>query len=265
MMKPKKRLGQNFLTSREALAHIIEAAHLSAGETTLEVGPGRGVLTRALLSQGVSVIAIEKDESLAEGLAEMFSQEIEEEKLFLVGGDFLDVPMEDLALPKGYVVVANIPYYITGAILQKILTTQRQPARCVFLLQKEVAERITDERRGSILSLSVKAYGSPRIGGAVSREAFSPQPKVDSAILVIEEISRKNFATRQEEEFFFSLIKEGFAHKRKLLARNLEGLFSKEKIMRTFSSAKISPKTRAEELSLAEWLALVKEFKYLKL
>lgn len=260
MMKPKKRLGQNFLVSDEALARIMEAARLSAGETVLEVGPGRGVLTRALLSQDVSVIAIEKDGELAEKLAEMFSREIEEEKLFLVGGDFLDVPMEDLALPKGYVVVANIPYYITGAILQKILTAAVQPERCIFLLQKEVAERITDERRGSILSLSVKAYGSPRLGGAISREAFSPQPKVDSAILVIEKISRKNFATRREEEFFFSLIRNGFAHKRKLLARNLEALIASEKIARAFSSAKISPRARAEELSLAKWLALAREF-----
>lgn len=259
MMKPKKSLGQNFLTSEEALARIVEAARLSPGETVLEVGPGRGMLTRALLLEGVSVIAIEKDEALAEELATTFSQEIEDEKLFLVGGDFLNVPLEDFALPKEYVVVANIPYYITGAILQKILTAPLQPARCVFLLQKEVAERIAKEQKESVLSLSVKAYGMPKIAGAVSREAFSPQPKVDSAILVIENISRKNFATRQEEEFFFSLIKAGFAHKRKLLARNLEALCASEKIARAFSSAKISPKTRAEELSLAKWLALVKE------
>jgi 16S rRNA (adenine1518-N6/adenine1519-N6)-dimethyltransferase len=254
-----QRLGQHFLRSQKALDTILEAGDTNPGDFVLEIGPGEGVLTRYLLGEVSKVIAIEKDETLCIALRETFSDEIAAGKLELIEGDVLDFEPN---IFKAYVnefdykLIANIPYYITGAIIRKFLTAKVQPERMVLLVQKEIAERIARDRKESILSLSVKAYGSPRYIAKVPKGSFAPPPKVDSAILLIENISRE-FFKEIREEFFFEIVRLGFSSKRKMLAGNLSARFSKETIREAFSHCGLDAKVRAEDISIEKWQELV--------
>lgn len=251
------RLGQHFLHSGAALSKIVATAELRPGEVALEIGPGKGALTEKLLATGAKVVAVEKDERLAGELKEKFSREIKGEKLRLVVGDIRDAMPEKLGLPDDYCVVANIPYYITGAIVRQFLTSKRQPSHMVLLIQKEVAQRIARSKKESLLSLSVKAYGSPRIVDMVPRGAFSPPPKVDSTILRIENISRKKFKDAGvPEETFFKLLHRGFGQKRKMLMSNLGNAFPRGDVEKAFLAADLDAKVRAEDVVLKDWLRL---------
>jgi len=225
----------------------------------LEIGPGKGVLTRELLGGAKKIFAVEKDGRMIALLQEKFAKEIKEKKLILIQSDILDFDPEKYKLKtENYTVVANIPYYITGEILRKFLSGDNQPAKMVLMLQKEVAERIVArDGKESILSLSVKAYGTPRIIKKVPARYFTPAPKVDSAVLAIENISKKCFTTQSEEARFFEVIKTGFAHKRKLLIRNLEVLLSKKMVTQVFEECGIEKNARAERLSLKDWLCIL--------
>ena len=190
-MLKKKSLGQHFLHNRHYLEAVADAAAIQKGETVVEIGPGEGALTAVLLERGAKVIALEKDARLIGLLREKF----EGEALEVIEGDALDYEPAF----EAYKVVGNVPYYITGALFKKFLSSALQPSTLVFLIQKEVAERIA--RRGpnnkkdkeSILSLSVKAYGTPAYVKSVPAGAFVPPPKVDSAILQVSGVSRANF------------------------------------------------------------------------
>ena len=246
------RLGQHFLTSKGALAKIVDAADPAGDDIILEIGPGKGILTEALLSFAGKVIAVEKDVGLAEGLREKFAKEISDGRFDLIAGDIRGFDTRTLeSYGHPYKVVANIPYYLTGFIIEKFLTASCKPERLVLLVQKEVAERIlARDGKESLLSLSVKAYGEPRIVAAVRKGSFSPPPSVDSAILLIERVSRRNFTDAAEESRFFKLLHAGFAHKRKRLAKNLaEAGFP--------AAAQAAADRRAEDLTLPEWLGLV--------
>ena len=247
----KKSLGQHFLRSESALRKIVEAGHLSSTDTVLEIGPGEGVLTELLLKQAGKVIAIEKDDRLIPLLQQKFKSEIAEGALELIHADILNYELGIMNYGNSYKVVANIPYYITGAIIRKFLESDRQPAAMVLLIQKEVAKRIVaKDGKESLLSISVKAYGTPSYIETVKAGAFSPPPKVDSAIIAIENISKK-FFTGIHEEQFFTFLKKGFAHPRKLLSSNLGVAPSK------LSSCAVAEKARAENLSLEHWRCLV--------
>ncbi len=245
--KAKKSLGQNFLKSHLAIRKIIEAGEIKKEDVILEIGPGKGVLTEKLLESAGVVIAIEKDSGLVELLKEKFKKEIEEKKLILVEGDILDLKPSTYNLEtRTYKIIANIPYNITGAILKKFLTAERQPERMILMVQKEVAERIVArDKKESILSISVKAYGEPKMVMKVPARYFSPAPKVDSAVIAINNISRKNFTpplsspsqgrssgavqhsmlhSQAFEDKFWEIVKTGFAHKRKKLSGNLKNL-----------------------------------------
>lgn len=259
-MKPKKSLGQNFLQSEEALDKIIGAGELENSDTVLEIGPGQGVLTEKLLEKAGKVIAVEKDDRLIPILQKKFAKEISEGKLKLIHADVLDIDSKNLQLKaNSYKLIANIPYYITGEILRQFLEIQHQPSKIVLLLQKEVAERIVaKDLKESILSLSVKMYGMPALVAHVPKEAFSPMPKVDSAILSISNISKENFRDISEEQFF-KIVKTGFSQKRKVLINNLSALFPREKIVEAFILYGIEEKARAENVSLPKWLQLSKK------
>lgn len=251
-MKKKKSLGQHFLHSPHYLKLIADAANIKKGEPVLEIGPGDGALTAELLARGARVVAIEKDSRLIPILKEKFAGENFE----LHEGDALkDGPWETCLKDRPWKLVANIPYYITGALLKKFLSEKSQPLMVVFLVQKEVAERIARSKKESILSLSVKVYGAPRYIKTVPRGAFSPPPVVDSAILRIENISRKNFPTAAREKKFFELVRAGFAQKRKLLKKNLEPMLG-ENAAHAFARAHIPENARAEEVHLPQWLIL---------
>jgi len=256
--KAKQSLGQNFLKSEPALRKIIEAGEIKPDDIILEIGPGKGALTKKLLERAGLVIAVEKDRELFEFLKEKFTNEIENGKLTLKNEDILEFNVEQNILERtlgrsdgdgqrkfsaenfrgesedvlrNYKIIANIPYNITGAILKKFLTEKNQPERMVLMVQHEVAKRIMGREnrstslrtKESILSISVKAYGEPKMIMKVGARYFSPAPKVDSAIIAIKNISRKFFEENKiNEEKFWEIVKAGFAHKRKKLSGNLK-------------------------------------------
>ncbi len=253
-MKTRKgaRLGQHFLKNAAYARTLAHAAGIKAGDTVIEIGPGKGMLTKALLESGARVIAIEKDEALAEVLRGRFPQEIARNELQIIVGDARDfMPQE-----KEYIVAANIPYYITGEIIRKFLTAENPPRTMALLVQKEVAQRIVAKKE-SILSLSVKAYGTPRIAARVNRKHFSPPPSVDSAILVIENISKTFFDDISEEDFF-TIVRAGFASKRKMLKNNLGSRFQVSGFREAFKVCGISETARAEDVRLDQWKCLVR-------
>lgn len=248
MMFAKKSLGQNFLMHARIAERIALTAKLSPDDVVFEIGPGTGMLTRELLKLAKRVIALEADGELFEELQTTFADEIASGTLELLHNDIRTFDIE--TLPKGYVLVANIPYYLTGEIFRMFLTAEHQPSSMTLLVQKEVAERVARSKKESILSLSVEAYGTPKLEFTVPRGAFNPAPKVDSAVLTVRDISRKHFSTREAEKRFFTILHTGFAHKRKFVRKNLEeaGL----------SAGDIPEKARAEDLDLAEWLLLTR-------
>jgi 16S rRNA (adenine1518-N6/adenine1519-N6)-dimethyltransferase len=282
--KAKKSLGQNFLKSEAALRKIIEAGEIFSDDIILEIGPGKGVLTKKLLEKSNHIIAVEKDKNLVEFLKEKFSEEIKNRKLILIEGDILEFgtsdkifsfsprksSAEDFLCPSSpllprvrsrtfsppfkYKIIANIPYNITGAILKKFLTEKNQPIMMVLMVQNEVAKRImARDGKESILSISVKAYGTPKMEMKVPARYFSPAPKVDSAIISIKNISR-NFFTENNvhEEEFWEIIHAGFAHKRKKLSNNLKYPLGKTSWVKEYGDK------RAEDLSLIDWINIAK-------
>lgn len=262
--KAKKSLGQNFLTSEPAIKTILDEGDIHADDIVLEIGPGKGVLTAGLIKLSGKTIAIEKDDDLYEFLKEKFSEEITQGRFDLIHGDVLDFNPQDLKFyKKPYKLIANIPYYITGLLFKKFLEEATfQPSIIVFLIQKEVAERIiARDKKESLLSVSIKAYGTPRLVKKVSAGSFFPAPNVDSAIMTIKDISKQRFLkAKVKEKVFFKILKAGFAHKRKVLIKNLEEVTSREKLEEIFQKLSISPKIRAEDLTIEEWFDIASEF-----
>ncbi len=255
-MKAKKSLGQHFLRSEKALATIVKAGDVGAEDTILEIGPGTGALTEKLLALNCQVLAVEKDDRLYEFLKTKFKKEIKNGKLRLIHNDILEFDLSKLEA-RTYKLVANIPYNITGAILKKFLETDYQPEKIVLLVQKEVADRITTrDGKESILSLSIKAYGTPRYVETIKAGSFTPTPKVDSAIIVIENISKKFFARFSEKEFF-ETVRTGFKSKRKKLSSNLSTIFAKNKVREAFLKLNLDDNLRAENIRVETWGRLV--------
>jgi len=249
IMEAKKSLGQNFLTSQSALAIIIETGDIKKGDFVLEIGPGKGALTAKLLEAGAQVVAVEKDHRLIPELKSTFENHLKSGLLEIKEQDILEFDAAPLSQP--YKVIANIPYYITGQILRMFLETENQPEKLVLMIQKEVAERIVArDGKESILSISVKAYGEPKLIKTVPRGAFSPMPKVDSAIISIGNINRSQFNSREDELKFFDTVRRGFGQKRKQLKNNL-GCSAD-----ILTSCGIEEKSRAEELTVDQWLCL---------
>ncbi len=258
----KKSLGQHFLTSQAALSKIADAAALEEGEAVIEIGPGKGVLTRTLLERGVRVVAVEKDEHLAAELESVFEESVRNGTLTITTNDIRNTDPETLlgSNVSEYKLIGNIPYYITGLLLRTFLSGSHKPSRIVFLVQKEVAERVVKAEKESLLSLSVKVYGTPSVKGVVKRGSFTPPPKVDSAILSIENI-RNPFEDKKEEERFFSLIHAGFGQKRKRLMGNLASFYEIAHLEHAFRKCGLHRDTRAESVTLPDWICLTRTLK----
>ena len=266
-MKAKKSLGQHFLKSERALSTIVQAGEVSKKDVVLEIGPGQGALTSKLLETGARVIAVEKDDSLFELLSKKFGKETASGQLTLIHDDILKFIENSKLKIENYKLIANIPYNITGAILKKFLETNYQPKKMVLLVQKEVAERIAGKPLGgstskwgkeSILSISVKAYGRPRYVETVKAGSFVPMPKVDSAIIAIEDIS-KDFFTDFTEKQFFDMVRTGFKSKRKKLSSNLSVMFSKNRVREAFQKLELDDNLRAEDIDVETWQKLAKD------
>jgi 16S rRNA (adenine1518-N6/adenine1519-N6)-dimethyltransferase len=268
MIKAKKSLGQNFLTSVRAVNDIVSAGNVAQGDLVLEIGPGEGVLTEKLLAAGATVIAIEKDDRLIITLNQRFSSEIKTGRFILIHGDVLDLVQKNSISPNlskllgkklgNYKLIANIPYYITGEIIERFHTTPCNPGLMVLLVQKEVAERIlARDSKQSILSVAVKMYGTPKLVSIVPRGAFRPAPNVDSAVLSINDV--KHFGKPDSEKDFFDLLHASFSHKRKLMLSNIKILPEKvqNKVRQVFEKNNLGINTRAEDIAIDVWRTMV--------
>ena len=250
-----KGLGQNFLQDPFALEAIVEAAEIQPSDSVLEIGPGLGSLTRYLAVSAKEVIAVELDEKLIPPLKTVLAPY---QNVHMIQGDILKLAPNDLIAENDYLVVANIPYYITSAVIRHLLESEPKPRRIVLTIQKEVAQRIC-ARPGdmSLLALSVQVYGAPRIAAQIPAEAFFPAPKVDSAVLVVD-IYPTPLIKEELLGKFFRLVKAGFSQKRKTLRNSLSsGLhISPTHAAELLTRANIDPQRRAETLGIDEWQRL---------
>jgi len=255
-LRPKKRLGQNFLVDSASLRKVIQAADLAQDEHVLEIGAGLGSLT-VLLAQAVrQVVAVELDADLIAPLQEVLSPY---PNVRLIHGDILQLEPATLFAEAGvsFSVVANIPYYITAAILRHLLEGEQRPRQMILTLQLEVAQRICAlPGEMSLLALSIHLYGTPSIVARIPAGAFYPKPKVDSAVLRLAVAAQPRLA---DTELFFRLAKAGFSQKRKTLRNALAGglQIPVSQALQVLEAAQIEPNRRAETLSLEEWGRLV--------
>lgn len=257
-LRPHKGLGQNFLEDPAALETIAAAAEIRPTDTVLEIGPGLGSLTRYLAASAREVVAVELDQHLLPPLKAVLAPY---QNVRLIHGDILEISPDSLILEPNYIVAANIPYYITSAVIRHLLETESRPRRIVLTIQKEVAKRICEAPGDmSLLALSVQVYGEPRIAAHIPAGAFFPSPNVDSSVLVID-IYPVPRIPRQYLETFFRLIKAGFSQKRKTLRNSLSsGLsISPTSAADLLNRAGIDPQRRAETLSIEEWQRLAEK------
>lgn len=239
---------------------IIDVAGILSGDQYLEIGPGDGALTLHVLERGAKLLAVETDGRMIELLSEKFASYRERNAFELVQADIAHWDESILAkYADTYRIVANIPYYLTGLILRKFLTSDLQPQSMTLIMQREVADRIiARDRKESLLSIGVKAYGTPEFHGVIKRGNFTPAPNVDSAILKISNISRDFFSDCDEEKFW-ELVRAGFAHKRKQLITNLKDFISRDDFEHFCAQHSLPLSIRAEDMTLALWKALTRE------
>ncbi len=258
-LRPKKGLGQNFLADPFALERIVSAAEIPPQAAVLEIGPGLGGLTRYLAAAARRVVAVELDAALLPALQEVLAPF---DNVEVVQGDILELAPEQLMQEPGYQVVANIPYYITSAVIRHLLEASLQPERIVLTVQKEVAERITAAPgKLSLLALSVQAYGEPKVAARIPAGAFYPPPNVDSAVVRVDLYPQPVIPTDQIDSFF-RLAKAGFSQKRKTLRNSLSGGlgWKPDRAQALLAAVNIDPMRRAETLSLDEWRELTASY-----
>lgn len=264
-IQPKKSLGQNFLVDEAALARITDAADLGPKDTVLEIGPGLGTLTRRLAETAGRVIAVELDERLIPVLRFTLAPYRNVE---IVHGDILDLNIAGLIAPEGqsplsYKVVANLPYYITSAVLRHLLEAPLRPTLMVLTVQLEVAQRLTaGPGEMSLLAVSVQVYGQPRLVARIKAGAFYPVPKVDSAIVRVD-LYKQPVVPLEELEGFFEVVRAGFSGRRKQLRNALSRGLNRDAqaITLALRQAGIDPTRRAETLSLEEWVRIYQHVK----
>ncbi|BAY78327.1 dimethyladenosine transferase [Nostoc linckia NIES-25] len=275
MIRPRKVFAQHWLKSEKALDAIIKAAECTesdgsantSGERILEIGPGTGILTRRLLPLVESLLAVEIDRDLCELLAKQLGKR---ENFLLLQGDFLtlDLPSQLVAFPnfqKQNKVVANIPYNITGPIIEKLLGTIANPnpepfESIVLLVQKEVAERLYAQpgsKAFGALSVRVQYLAECELICTVPAAAFHPPPKVDSAVVRLR--PRKIEIPALDPRRLENLLKLGFAAKRKMLRNNLQSAVERDRLTQLLEQLEINPQARAEDLSVQQWVTLANE------
>jgi len=255
-IRPKKSLGQNFLVEPSGLRKVLHAADLRGDEQVLEIGAGLGSLTVLLAQNAREVVAIEIDQTLFPALQEAICQY---KNVKPAHGDILELDLINLLSDEPFVVVANIPYYITSAIIRKLLEAQKRPTHMVLTIQKEVAERIiARDGKMSLLALSVQIYGKPELVATIPAGAFYPAPDVDSAVLKLS-LYEQPLIEDANSDTFFKLATAGFSQKRKTLRNSLAaGLgISTQESENLLAYAQIQSIRRAETLNLQEWQQLL--------
>ena len=258
-LQPDKRLGQNFLLDEAVLDHIVEAAQVTDTDFVLEIGAGLGSLTRHLACVAREVIAVEVDKRLIPLLKEVLASL---NNVRILQGDILSLYVTPLLPESGYLVVANIPYYITSAIIRHLIELPVPPKSFVLTIQREVAERICAEPgEMSLLAISVQVYGFPHIVTHVPASAFYPTPEVDSSVVRVDLFPEPLIAPAMTD-VFFRLVKAGFSQKRKTLRNALAGGLGMPpgQVEPMLRNAGIDPMRRAETLSIAEWERVVRAY-----
>jgi 16S rRNA (adenine1518-N6/adenine1519-N6)-dimethyltransferase len=249
-----KTLGQHWLFDEVTLSRIVELAELDASSTILEIGPGLGTLTKKLLATEANVVAVEFDERLIAELKRTYSSP----NFRLVQADIREFDLT--SLPKGYIVCANIPYYLTSYILRSLSESHNPPARAILLVQKEVAERVAAEQGNhSILSIAVQIYAETSIHDVVPAKYFSPPPKVDSQLL---KLTYYDTPKVKDPERLMSMVKAGFSSPRKKLRSSLSAGLHIEvgEADQLLEKATIDPNRRAQTVTIAEWERLSEVF-----
>lgn len=257
--RPKKSLGQHFLTDRNILAGVADAAGVGSGDTVIEVGPGRGSLTQVLAGRATRVVAVELDAALAQALRALAPSNVE-----VIEADAREAePVALLGDCRPYALVGNLPYYAALPILRRFLESECRPQRAAILVQREVAQQLCATPGAmSLASLGVQVYGSPRIVRIVRPGSFDPPPKVTSAIVAID-VYDELAAGIDDSRAFFTLARAGFSAPRKQLRNALAGGLSvaPDQAEALLASGGIDPKRRAETLAVAEWAALYRAWR----
>ena len=274
-LRPQKKFGQHFLTDPRILESIADAAEVSATDTILEIGPGLGHLTRVLARRAGRVVAVEVDTALAEKLKTEF---VNLPTVSIIQGNFLDAASIDwlqrhdnriagagdnpapVSVP--FKVVANLPYYITSAILRHLLDAPDKPETIVVMVQREVAQRmVARPPHMNLLAVSVQFFAQPHIVRTIAAGAFYPPPKVDSAVVRLDVLAQPRLPAPQIDRFF-EIVRAGFGERRKQLRNSLaHGLaLDTDTVIVAMNRAGISSSRRAETLALEEWLALARQF-----
>lgn len=259
-LNAKKSLGQHWLKDADVLTDIADSADLTPDDVVLEIGPGLGTLTSRLLARAGSVVAVEFDADLARKLPKQFPGK----NLTVTNQDILQFDLSQLA--SGYKVVANVPYYITSKIVQRLSESKNPPQTMVLLVQKEVAERLAAKPGGySILAIAAQIYYEVSLGSVVVSEFFTPPPKVDSQVVIMHR-RPSPMVDESLRAAFFQLVKAGFSAKRKKLRSSLAGglRLSKSTVEELLKQANISADSRAEDLEISQWLTLLEKYDIIK-
>ncbi|PAX51105.1 16S rRNA (adenine(1518)-N(6)/adenine(1519)-N(6))-dimethyltransferase RsmA [Brunnivagina elsteri] len=269
MVQPRRALAQHWLKSEQALGSIMEAAECGENDRVLEIGPGTGILTRRLLSVAGGVVAVEIDRDLCKLLAKQLG---EKENFLLLQGDFLELDLATLlnsfsAFNHPNKVVANIPYNITGPIIEKLLGTISNPnlqpyESIVLLIQKEVADRLTassGSRTFGALTVRASYLAKCEYVCTVAAKAFHPVPKVDSAVVKL--TPRQLEVTADDPKYLETLVKLGFSAKRKMLRNNLQTVIERDRMTQILEQLDINPQSRGEDLSVEQWVELSNQLK----
>ncbi|MDZ7786523.1 MAG: 16S rRNA (adenine(1518)-N(6)/adenine(1519)-N(6))-dimethyltransferase RsmA [Candidatus Saccharibacteria bacterium] len=254
MIEPNKSLGQHWLADKNVLQQIVDAANITPEDEVVEIGPGTGTLTRALIDNGAHVTAVEFDRNLVDRLQAEFPE------ARVVRSDILSFDLSRMKTP--YKIVANIPYYLTSKLIRLLSESANPPERAVLLIQKEVAQRVAAAPGDmSLLGVSAQYYWEVSLGIEVPAKLFTPPPKVDSQVVILNKRQQPPFG-KIDEKKFFRIVKAGFSNRRKTLLNSLSaGLhLSKENTRQPLENAGIKPSSRAQELSLEQWHTLYKNF-----
>ncbi len=258
--RAKKSLGQNFLVDGRVRAKIVDAADISSDDTIVEIGPGRGFLTKALAERAGRVVAVELDDGLIPRLRETFANSCQVE---IVHGDARTIDIDSLlGEAEEYKVVANLPYYAATPIVRRFLENERRPSTLVVMVQREVGQEMTaSPGKMGVLSVATQVYGRAQIVTSVPPKAFRPSPNVTSAVVRIDTYSEPAVASENAASFF-TLVRAGFSARRKQLHNSLRNGLDMESdaVLMMLSNAGISPTRRAQTLSIEEWGDLYREY-----
>lgn len=263
----RQKLGQHFLTNTEVPEIMTAALELAAGDTVIEVGPGHGELTQAIVAaiekanlKDVKLVAVERDEALAAGVRERFKEygffEVIEADIL----EFLGGPAGEALTKNGYKLIGNIPYYLTGHLLRVVGEREIQPALTVLMTQKEVAERMAaNPPRMNRLAAAVQFWAKTKLLVKVGKEEFDPPPLVDSAVILLEALQPK---TASEKEMYYALIRKLFAQPRKTILNNLGGKDpeAKKKVLAALEKFSLPADARSQDLSVEQISELAENF-----